>query len=127
MESHTRIVVVAVVVSLATCFVCAVADHVCAKVSYEPSMVEYANSVEHVLDDIVTVAANHPRYNYQTQAPFPAITMYGHANCNPALAVMECVTCLSNAKTIIKTKCPNKILAVIILKDCAMSYAPFKI
>ncbi|KAI4331660.1 hypothetical protein MLD38_029823 [Melastoma candidum] len=123
---------VVVAVSLATCFTSTALDTTlqataCSNNTYDPSMIEYAQSVEYVLDDMETVTANHPGYHYQTRAPYPTVVAYGHSWCNLTLTVMECVTCMSSARAFIKTRCPNKVVAAMILKDCAMGYSPFSL
>ncbi|KAI4324557.1 hypothetical protein MLD38_030036 [Melastoma candidum] len=130
MACPPRIMAVAVAVSMAMCLVRAapdvsVEDVGCTDDTYDPrdSMMYYPG-VEHVLDDMATVTANHPGYNFYTSAPYPLSDIIVHANCNVTLSVRDCITCLSTAKTIMTTKCADKLAARMQLKDCYMVYGP---
>ncbi|KAI6698748.1 hypothetical protein NL676_018867 [Syzygium grande] len=54
----------------------------------------YANSVSYVLEDMATVTANHPGYDYYTQSPYAEATAYGHAVCSTTLSFTDCATCV---------------------------------
>ncbi|KAF8040846.1 hypothetical protein BT93_B2925 [Corymbia citriodora subsp. variegata] len=82
----------------------------------------YANSVSYVLEDMATVTANPPGYNYYTESPYAEATAYGHAVCNAALSFTDCATCMSSAKSQILSNCPNSIGVQMQLQDCRMRY-----
>lgn len=87
----------------------------------------YANSVSYVLEDMATVTANHPGYDYHTQSPYPEATAYGHAVCSAALSFTDCATCVSAAKSKILDLCPNSIGVQMWLTDCNMRYENYPI
>lgn len=82
----------------------------------------YANSVSYVLEDMMTVTANHPAYDYYAQSPFVEATAYGHAVCSTSLSFTDCGTCMSSARSHILRDCPNSIGVQMQLKDCRMRY-----
>ncbi|KAL3753258.1 hypothetical protein ACJRO7_000624 [Eucalyptus globulus] len=82
----------------------------------------YANSVSYVLEDLATVTANHPGYDYYTQSPYVEATAYGHALCSASLSFTDCGTCVSSAKSQILSNCPNSIGVQMQLQDCRMRY-----
>ncbi|KAL3753256.1 hypothetical protein ACJRO7_000622 [Eucalyptus globulus] len=82
----------------------------------------YANSVSYILEDMATVTANHPGYDYYTNSPYAEATAYGHAVCNAVLSFTDCGTCVSSAKIQILYNCPNSIGVQMQLQDCRMRY-----
>jgi len=82
----------------------------------------YANGVSYVLEDLVTVMANHPGYDYYTQFPYVEATAYGHALCSTLLSFTDCGTCVTSAKSQILSNCPNSIGVQMQLQDCRMRY-----
>ncbi|KAI4380014.1 hypothetical protein MLD38_006248 [Melastoma candidum] len=98
-------------------------DWNCSILISKPGESNYANSVEYVLDDMATVTASCPGYDYHTWAPYPTFVAYSHSTCNPALTVNDCITCATTAKTFLKMKCLYSLAAEMYLKDCSMSYS----
>lgn len=85
----------------------------------------YADSVSYVLQDMATVTANHPGYDYYTNSPSPEAMAYGHAVCNIALSFTDCATCISFVKSQILSNCPNSLGAQMQLQDCRMRYEDY--
>ncbi|XP_030455937.1 antifungal protein ginkbilobin-like protein [Syzygium oleosum] len=82
----------------------------------------YANSVSYVLEDMATVTANHPGYDYYTQSPYAEATAYGHAVCSTTLSFTDCATCVSFAKSCIVDECGMSMGVQMQLQDCRMRY-----
>ncbi|KAF7849041.1 hypothetical protein BT93_L1312 [Corymbia citriodora subsp. variegata] len=86
----------------------------------------YANSVSYVLEDMATVTANHPGYDYYTRSPYAEATAYGHAVCNTALSFTDCATCVSYAKGYIVSACGMSMGVQLQLQDCRMRYENYQ-
>lgn len=82
----------------------------------------YASSVVYIVSALESATPSIPGYDYYISSTYPAAIVYGHAACNPALSVADCITCIDYVKTDMLIYCPNNIGAQLVLHDCRMRY-----
>ncbi|XP_030543913.1 antifungal protein ginkbilobin-like protein [Rhodamnia argentea] len=103
----------------------AAVNKICNGDSYESSD-PYADSVSYVLEDMATVTANRPGYDYYTHSPYAEATAYGHAFCDSSLSYTDCATCVSHAKSRIVNECGKRMGVQMQLQHCKMRYENYQ-